>query len=60
MGIAAGLVACGGIMGLIAFRRPRRRVHAEDCAAAQFVAQPLDAAQEYRTRSRAVDELAPT
>ncbi len=60
MGIAAGLVACGGIMGLIAFRRPRRHVRAEDCAAAQFVAQPLDAAQEYRPRSTAVDELAPT
>lgn len=60
MEIAAGLVACGGIMGLIAFRRPRRRVRAEDCAAAQFVAQPLDAAQEYPPRNTAVDELAPT
>ncbi len=60
VGIAAALVACGGIMGLIAFRRPRRRVLAEDCAAAQFVAQPLDAAQEYLPPITAVDELAPT
>lgn len=61
VGVAAGLVACGGIMGLIAFRRPRRRVLAEDCAAAQFVAQPLDAAlQDQAGRVTAVGEAVPT
>jgi hypothetical protein len=61
VGIAAVLVACGGIMGLIAFRSPRRRVRAEDCAAAQFVAQPLDAAQKFRPAgSTAVENSAPT
>jgi hypothetical protein len=44
MGIAAALVACGGVVGLLGIRNPRRRVRAEDCAGGQFVSHPRDAA----------------
>jgi len=46
MGIAAGLVALGGVLGLAAIRNPRREVRCEDCAGGQFAGQPADAARE--------------
>jgi len=46
MGIAAGLVALGGVLGLAAIRNPRRKVRCEDCAGGQFAGQPADAARE--------------
>jgi EmrB/QacA subfamily drug resistance transporter len=44
MGIAAILVATGGVLGAVGIRNPRRRVRAADCAGGQFVASPRDAA----------------
>jgi len=46
MGIAAVLVALGGVLGLAAIRNPRREVRCEDCAGGQFAGQPADAARE--------------
>ncbi len=46
MGIAAGLVALGGVLGLAAIRNPRREVRCEDCAGGQFAGQLVDAARE--------------
>jgi EmrB/QacA subfamily drug resistance transporter len=44
MGIAAVLVALGGIAGAVGVRNPERVVAAEDCEGGQLVAVPLDAA----------------
>jgi EmrB/QacA subfamily drug resistance transporter len=44
MGIAAFLVAVGGIVGAIGIRNPQRAVSAEDCEGGQFVGAALDAA----------------
>jgi EmrB/QacA subfamily drug resistance transporter len=45
MGIAAALVATGGVIGLLGIRDPRpRRVRARDCPGGQLVGQPGDAA----------------
>ncbi len=43
IGIAAGLVAVGGLLGLAGIRNPRRTVRCEDCSGGQFAGQPLDA-----------------
>jgi EmrB/QacA subfamily drug resistance transporter len=43
IGLAAGLVAIGGILGLVGIVNPRRKVRGEDCAGGQLVAAPLDA-----------------
>jgi EmrB/QacA subfamily drug resistance transporter len=43
IGIAATLVALGGLLGLAGIRNPRRVVRCEDCAAGQLAGQPLDA-----------------
>jgi len=43
IGLAAGLVAIGGILGLVGIVNPRRAVRCEDCAGGQLVGQPLDA-----------------
>ena len=45
MAIAAGLVAIGGIAGLIGIRNPRRRVESQGCAGGQLAGAPLEAAQ---------------
>jgi EmrB/QacA subfamily drug resistance transporter len=44
MGIAALLVAAGGLAGAIGVRNPRRAVRAEDCEGGQLVGAALDAA----------------
>jgi EmrB/QacA subfamily drug resistance transporter len=44
MGIAALLVALGGLAGAVGVRNPRRVVHAQECEGGQLVAVPLDAA----------------
>jgi hypothetical protein len=46
IGIAAALVALGGVLGLAAVRNPRREVRCEDCAGGQFAGVPADAARE--------------
>ena len=46
IGIAAGLVALGGVLGLVAIRNPRREVRCEDCAGGPFAGAPADAARE--------------
>ena len=44
MGIAAALVALGGLAGAVGIVNPRRRVAAEDCAGGQLVGAPEDVA----------------
>jgi EmrB/QacA subfamily drug resistance transporter len=44
IGIAATLVALGGLIGLAGIRNPRRTVACEDCAGGQLAGQPLDVA----------------
>jgi EmrB/QacA subfamily drug resistance transporter len=43
IGIAAGLVAVGGILGLVGIRNPRREVPCADCPGGTFAGAPLDA-----------------
>jgi hypothetical protein len=43
MGLSAGLVCLGGILGLAGIVNPRRRVRCEDCAGGQLAGQPVDA-----------------
>lgn len=45
MGIAAVLVALGGLLGLTGVRNPRRVVPCVDCPGGQLAGQPLDAAR---------------
>ena len=45
IGLAAVLVALGGVLGLVGIVNPRRTVRCEDCAGGQLVAAPLDAAR---------------
>jgi EmrB/QacA subfamily drug resistance transporter len=45
MGIAAGLVALGGLLALAGIQNPRRRVEAEKCPGGQLCGVPHDAAQ---------------
>jgi hypothetical protein len=46
IGIAAVLVALGGLLGLAGIRNPRRAVRSEDCAGGQIAGQPLPAGLE--------------
>jgi EmrB/QacA subfamily drug resistance transporter len=46
LGIATGLVAIGGVLGLIGIANPRRRVEAAECPGGQFVGQPRDATRQ--------------
>ena len=44
IGIAALLVAIGGVLGIAGIRNPRREVSCEGCAGGQFAGQPVDVA----------------
>jgi EmrB/QacA subfamily drug resistance transporter len=46
VGIATGLVALGGVLGLVGIRNPRRRVEASDCAGGQFVGHPREGTRQ--------------
>jgi EmrB/QacA subfamily drug resistance transporter len=46
IGIAATLVAIGGVLGAVAIRNPRREVRSEECAGGQFAGQPADAGRD--------------
>jgi hypothetical protein len=61
IGIAVGLVALGGVLGLIGIQNPRRVVAARDCAGGQLVGHPRDAARstEECEALRAAHEVAP-
>jgi EmrB/QacA subfamily drug resistance transporter len=48
MGIAAGLVAGGGLLGLIGLRNPRRDVSCADCPGGALAGAPAEAVQEKR------------
>jgi EmrB/QacA subfamily drug resistance transporter len=45
MGISAGLVAAGGVLGLAGIRNPRRDVRCSECPGGQLVGAPVEAAQ---------------
>ena len=45
MAIAAGLVAAGGVIGLLGIQNPRREVAACDCAGGQLAGAPKEAAR---------------
>jgi len=44
MGLAAALVALGGVLGAVGIQNPRRTVEARTCAGGQIAGQPHDAA----------------
>jgi len=46
IGIAAVLVALGGVLGLVGIRNPRRAVAAEGCPGGQFVGVPEEASHQ--------------
>jgi EmrB/QacA subfamily drug resistance transporter len=48
VGIAAALVALGGLLGVAGIRNPRRAVPCEDCAGGQLAGAPLEAARSRR------------
>jgi EmrB/QacA subfamily drug resistance transporter len=47
-GIAAALVAVGGVLGLAGIRNPRREVACADCPGGQFAGAPVEAARPRR------------
>ena len=52
LAISAGLVALGGVLGLVFVRDPRREVRCEGCPGGQLVGAPAEAVRE-RDRGRA-------
>lgn len=53
MGISAGLVAFGGVLGLIGIQNPQRKVDACDCPGGQLAGAPREAARAPRARAPA-------
>jgi EmrB/QacA subfamily drug resistance transporter len=49
LGIVAGLVAIGGIIGAVGIRNPGRMVRADGCSGGQLAGAPLDAAGVHET-----------
>jgi hypothetical protein len=52
MGISAGLVGIGGLIGSFGIVNPRRKVAAEECPGGQLTGAPRDAARPRLARSR--------
>jgi EmrB/QacA subfamily drug resistance transporter len=46
VGIAAALVALGGLLGIVGIRNPRRVVPCEDCPGGQFTGAPVEVAKQ--------------
>ena len=59
MGISAGLVAFGGVLGLIGIQNPDRRVEASDCPGGQLAGSPREAARPRHLRAGAAQEAPP-
>ncbi len=57
MGISAGLVLLGGVLGLVGIQNPKRKVKASDCPGGQLSGAPSEAA---RVRVRVVEEAEAT
>lgn len=53
MGIAAALVALGGVIGFVGIRNPRREVHAEDCPGGALAGAPKAVALDSRAAETA-------
>ena len=59
MGISAGLVALGGVLGLIGIQNPQRVVKASDCPGGQLAGTPHEAARIRSLRGEAAEEAPP-
>ena len=59
MGISAGLVALGGVLGLIGIQNPQRVVRASDCPGGQLAGTPHEAARIRSLRGEAAEEAPP-
>jgi EmrB/QacA subfamily drug resistance transporter len=53
VGIAAALVAAGGVLGLVGIRNARREPRCADCAGGQLVGAPIEAAEPQAVRAAA-------
>ena len=51
--VSVGLVALGGVLGLVGIRNPRRRVSCTGCPAGQLAGAPREAVRHHRPRSAA-------
>ncbi|MFN2617049.1 MAG: MFS transporter [Thermoleophilaceae bacterium] len=52
LGVSAGLVALGGVLGLAGIRNPKRRVQCSGCPGGQFAGAPAEAARHPRRGGR--------
>ena len=59
IGTSVGLVALGGVLGLVGIRNPRRRVSCSDCPAGQLAGAPAEAARHHRRRRESAAAEAP-